>query len=132
MLPAPPYALATPFFRFRALAALAGRSPLGGDREVALATLLVARLALGALPPMALPQGARAARAAAARSWLASVALPAALRLPLARLVDATASIDRSGVGAALGAVVDAAAPHLDAPAIAELNDVVRTCEVPP
>src|SRR5690349_12491010 len=42
---APPYALSSPAFRFRALAVLAGRAPLGGQREVALATYLAARLA---------------------------------------------------------------------------------------
>jgi len=42
---APPYALAPTSFRFPALAALAGRAPLGGQREVVLAAYVVARLA---------------------------------------------------------------------------------------
>ena len=41
---APPYALTPTTFRFRALAALAGRAPLGGGRETALASYVVARL----------------------------------------------------------------------------------------
>ena len=128
----PPYALTTPRFRFRALAALAGRSPLGGEREVALATLLAARLAVGALPPQPLPQGVRLTRASGARAWFASLALPAALRQPLARLVDATTSVDRVGVEAALRAVIDAGTPQLDPPAIAELREVVRALAVQP
>ena len=96
----PPYALATPRFRFRALAALVGRSALGGDREVALATLLAARLVVGALPPQPLPQGVRITRANGARAWFAALALPAALRQSLARLVDATTSVDRDGARA--------------------------------
>ena len=35
----PPYALSAPVFRFRHLAALAGRAPIGGAREVALGLL---------------------------------------------------------------------------------------------
>jgi hypothetical protein len=122
----PPYALDTPRFRFRALAALAGRSPLGGEREVALATLLAARLVVGALPPQLLPQGVRVTRATGARAWFAALALPPSLRQPLARLVDATTSLDRDGLEAALRAVIDAGTPQLDPPAIAELRDVVR------
>ena len=40
----PPYALTAPVFRFRHLAALAGRAPIGGAREVALACFVAARL----------------------------------------------------------------------------------------
>ena len=42
-----PYSLESLAFPFPALAALAGRLPLGGGREVALAAMLVARLAHG-------------------------------------------------------------------------------------
>ena len=42
-----PYALEPLRFPFPALAALAGRLPLGGGREVALAALMTARLAQG-------------------------------------------------------------------------------------
>jgi hypothetical protein len=124
---APPYGLTTPRFRFRALAALAGRSPLGGEREVALATLLAARLVVGTLPPQPLPQGVRITRANGARAWFAALALPTPLRQSLARLVDATTSVDRDGVEAALRAVIEAATPQLDTLAIAELRDVLRS-----
>lgn len=93
MAPAlPPYALAVPSFRFRALAALAGRAVLGGPREVVLACFVGARLATalvrGAEP--ALSDEVRAARASGARTWLGAIALPASTRVPLARLIDAT------------------------------------------
>ena len=122
----PPYALETPRFRFRALAALAGRSPLGGEREVALATLLAARLAVGASSPQLLPQAVRVTRANGARAWFAALALPVALRQPLARLIDATASVKGDGVEPALRAVIDAGAPQLDASAMAELRELAR------
>ena len=122
----PPYALATPRFRFRALAALVGRSPLGGEREVALAALLAARLVVGALPPIPLPQTVRIARANGARAWFAALALPAALRQSLTRLVDATTSVDGDGLESALRSVIDLSAPALDPGATAELRDIMR------
>src|SRR5262252_2843900 len=95
----PPYALSSPRFRFRALAALVGRSPLGGEREVALATLLAARLVVGALPP--LPQQVRIVRANGARAWFAALAVPTSFRQSLTRLIDATTSVDRDGLESA-------------------------------
>jgi hypothetical protein len=127
----PPYALSTPRFRFRALAALVGRSALGGDREMALATLLAARLVVGAMPPQPLPQGVRVTRANGARAWFASLALPAALRQSLARLVDATASVDRDGLEPAFRAVVEMCTPPLDPMAIAELRELMRAVTAP-
>ena len=122
----PPYALATPRFRFRALAALVGRSPLGGEREVALATLLAARLVVGALPPAPLPQSVRIARANGARAWIAALALPTSLRQTLTRLLDATTSVDRDGLEAALRSVIEVTSAHVDASAIAELSELSR------
>ena len=127
----PPYALSTPRFRFRALAALVGRSALGGDREVALATLLAARLVVGAMPPQPLPQGVRITRANGARAWFASLALPTALRQSLARLVDATAAVDRDGLEPAFRAVVDMCTPPLDPMAVAELRELMRAVAPP-
>ena len=122
----PPYALTPPRFRFRALAALIGRSPLGGEREVALATLLAARLVVGALPPLPLPQGVRITRANGARAWFAALALPTQFRQSLARLLDATTSVDRDGLEGALRALIEASSPPLDAAAIGELREVLR------
>ena len=86
---------------------------------------------VGALPPQPLPHGVRATRAIGARAWLASLALPAALRQLLARLVDATASVDREGLEPAFRAVIEACTPPLDAMAVAELREVVRAFAVP-
>ena len=122
----PPYALASPRFRFRALAALAGRSPLGGEREVALATLLAARLVVGALPPSPLPQPVRIVRANGARAWFAALAVPPLFRQSLTRLMDATTSVDGDGLEATLRSVIEVSAPHLDAPALTELREIIR------
>ncbi|HYD53194.1 MAG TPA: hypothetical protein VEA99_11220 [Gemmatimonadaceae bacterium] len=87
----PPYAIIAPAFRFRALAALAGRAALGGPRELALACVIGARLAHALVPQrLSVDDAARAARAAGARAWLASAALPPATRVAMARLYDAT------------------------------------------
>lgn len=120
-----PYSLEPLTFPFPALAALAGRLPLGGGREVALASLLVARLALGlrGAEPTSTPD--RVARAASAKVWLASLALPAATRVPFARCVESTAGTSLQVAGA-LRSVIAATSPHLDGPAIQELEKLAR------
>lgn len=119
---APPYALAPTPFRFRALAALAGRAPLGGGRETALASYVVARLAAGCLPGAALALEERDARALAARTWLASLALPVPVRAPLVKVIESTRQENRAAVGAAVVTAADIAASYLDGPAVAELR----------
>lgn len=126
----PPYALASTPFRFAALAALAGRAPLGGRREVALAVYLGARLAHDALPDRALPVPSRAERAGHARTWLSTVALPAAVRPSLTSLVDASAG-ERAGIVNALRAVIAASDELLDAAALTELAQLVSVLEAP-
>ena len=125
LVAAPPYALATPTFRFRALASLAGRAPIGGPREVALATYLVARLVDDCQPSKMLPGPARAERAAAARNWLAGVALPNSIRALLAKLVDATAG-DSSQLGAPLSDAMAAVDSYLDPASRSELERLSR------
>ncbi len=117
-----PYALATPVFAFRALAALAGRAPLGGPRETAIATLIAARLVAGVVEPFPLLQPLRKARADAAKLWLSSVSLPATVRTSVLKLIDATTVDDRRIVAQALGKVTDVTAPHLDRGARSELE----------
>lgn len=123
-MPAPPFAIGPLAFSFPALAAAAGRAPLGGAREVVLACFMAARLSAAVLPPVALSEAGRAARAASARAWLASLSLPAAMRIPLARLVDATGGDDRAALAAALDGVTAVTAPHLDPAARSELADL--------
>lgn len=122
----PPFALALPAFRFRALAALAARAQLGGPREVVLACYLASRLARGVTGPPALPAEVRAGRAAAARSWLSALALPAGMRLPLAKLIDHTGGADPAAVAQALGRVTEVTAKYLDPGALSELQQLER------
>ena len=90
----PPYALTPPTFRFRALVALAERLPLGGDRELVLATFLAARLlwdwdaTVGSVPATV------QSRASAARQWLQALALPSPSRLVFQQLTDAVGQGD--------------------------------------
>jgi hypothetical protein len=121
-----PYALEALRFPFPALASLAGRLPLGGGREVALAALLTARLAQGAATSDALPPGDRAARASAAKVWLASLALPATTRVPFARCVESTTGTPLQVAGA-LRSLVAAAGAHLDGPSVQELEKLARS-----
>ena len=124
MLGPSPFALVTPAFRFRSLALAAGRAPLGGAREAALAALIAARLAAAMLPPVALSIAARTARADAARGWLGSVALPAVPKLAITRLVEATAAGDRQTVANAVAKVTEVTAPYLDKAARLELEEL--------
>jgi len=120
-----PYALAPTMLPLPALAALAGRLPLGGGREVALAVLAVARLGVVLLPPDVLDADERQGRAAAARVWLASLALPAPVRVPLARAIDASAA-DARAMSVALRALAAAVAQWLDGRAGLELDRLAR------
>lgn len=122
---APPYALSSPTFRFRALASLAGRAPLGGAREVALATYLVARLTDDCLPEKMLPLTARVERSTAAKGWLASIALSAPVRSALTRLAEATAG-DLSDVAPVLANAIAATTAFLDVAARTELDRLAR------
>jgi hypothetical protein len=122
----PPYALDAPAFRFRALAALAGRASLGGEREAALATLLAARLVAGALAPDRLPVELRAARAQAARGWLGALALPAGQRAAIARVIDASGGESLAPIAPSIERLRDALTRHLDAASLAELATLER------
>lgn len=126
---APPYALATPAFPFPALAALAGRAPLGGGREIALACFLAARLAAGMLTTAPLSVATRTGRAVAARAWLGALTLPAATRVLLARLMDTTAGEETTSVAAALARVLEHARPNLERGARQELEELLAALE---
>jgi len=107
-----PYAVEPNAFRFPALAAAAGRAPLGGQRETTLGVYLAVRLADDAASAAALPAALRAQRAVAARAWVASLAIPAAVRRALTRLLDATET-DGGPVEAALQGVTSVTAELL-------------------
>jgi hypothetical protein len=125
MIQAPPYALASPAFRFRALASHAGRAALGGDREIALAAFAVGRLAAAMLPPFTLTPADAAARVANTKQWLSSLALPGPQRAACIAVADAvTAGVKRPVVHAISG-LVEAAVRNLDQGSIAELHELM-------
>lgn len=99
---------------------MAARAALGGARETALACFMLARLCVALLPPLTISPSVRSARAAAARSWLSSVALPAQLRTACIKLAEATA-LDASAAAQPLQEVITVTAPSLDGPAHSEL-----------
>lgn len=123
-------------FPFRALAGFSARAPLGGSREAGIACFVAARLASELLASDPLPPAIRATRAASARAWMAAMALPAVLRVPLARLVDASGAIlpagadgdevTRSRASAAATALSAACKGHLDGPSRGELEQLAR------
>ena len=127
--PRAPYALEPNVFPFPALATLAGRAPLGGPREIALACFLVARLAGDANPARkvtALAPELVNTRAHAARHWLGSAALPTPVRTALLRLAESTAAGDKGAMHAALEVVMTVTANHLDRAARLELAKLAQ------
>src|SRR5688500_8190503 len=118
-----PFAVPPIRFPFRALAARVGRAPLGGEREVAMAALMVARLSCDALGLRAAEVKQREERATAAKTWLASIAVPARARPALSRALDATAR-DGAAVAAAIDELVKIAGAWLDEPSVAELRAI--------
>ena len=121
-----PYAVEPNAFRFPALAAAAGRAPLGGPRETTLGVYLAVRLADDAAASPALPAALRAQRAAAARAWVASLAITATVRRALIRLLDAT-EVEAGPVEAALGAVTSVTAESLPPAALLELEQLATS-----
>ncbi|MGV3708651.1 MAG: hypothetical protein ACO1Q7_07400 [Gemmatimonas sp.] len=120
-----PYSLRELAFPFPALAALAGRLPLGGGREIALAALTAARLASSMIGPEPLPADERTTRAAAARTWVASLALTSAMRAHFTRCYESTASTPAAAASTvrSLLSVINA---NLDGPASQELDRLAR------
>jgi hypothetical protein len=126
-----PYTLDLPVFRFRAIAALAGRAALGGPREAALAIYVGARLAHDTLPERGLLPEARKKRAEAARGWMSALAVPAGARAALVELFMATAGTP-TDVAPLLRRVTAVTAAHLDAPARLELERLADSLEASP
>ena len=119
----PPYALPAPVFRFRNLATLAGRAPIGGAREVALACFVAARLVNDCCDPLlALDEEARVARCVGAKGWLGTIAIPTPVRAPVAKLADASANGHPESMAPLVAALAKAADAFLDAAARSELD----------
>lgn len=125
----PPYALAPLRFPFPALAASLENAPLGGPREVCTAALQVARLVHSSRTSR-LGSQARAGRAAATRSWLASMALPKDLFEALANVALATGrSVPVSHSDPQLVELLALLNPYLDPAARAEISQLVGADE---
>lgn len=122
----PPYALSTPSFRFRALASHAGRAALGGNREVALACFVSARLIAGLLPPISIGSVDSAGRAAGARQWLASLSLPSVTRAAATAAIDAVSDNNSRAAGKALKMLIEAGKAQLDPASVGELAELAN------
>ena len=127
-----PYALPTPAFRFRQLASLAGRAPIGGAREVALACFVAARLISDCCDPaLDLDEASRAARCVGAKAWLATIAIPSPVRTPVQRCAEASSLADPAAMAPLVAGLAKAAASFLDAAARGELEALAtRLCGV--
>jgi len=125
--PRAPYALEPTVFPLPALATIAGRAPLGGPREIALACFLVGRIVMDAASrTAALSAEQRNARSLGAKHWLGSAAIPTPVRSALGRLAELTASEDRGALKSALDSVMTVTANHLDSAARLELGRLAQ------
>jgi hypothetical protein len=122
----PRYSLEEPVFPFPALAAAAGRSALGGPREVTLACLMAARLAAALVEPFDIPPELHRARADRARHWSGTLTVPGDVRAMLMRVIELAGRCDRISAAAALDDLVLAAASHLDEQSRAELRGMAQ------
>lgn len=91
---------------------------------------MIARLARDAIGEKALSAESRAERAASAKSWLASLAVPARVRPVMVRALEATARSPEE-VAAVLADVIRAAGNALDAASREELRAVAASLVVP-
>lgn len=123
--PRQPYALDTPAFAFATIATFAARAPLGGPREIALATFVTARIADDVCADRQLPDTARRSRAASAKRWLATLTIAEPTRKAFVDLATATES-DAATTAAALRRVIEVTAGVLDAASRSELERLAR------
>lgn len=106
---------------------MAGRAPLGGPREIALACLLVGRIVVDAVSTNGLLSiEQKRQRAQGARQWLGAAAIPSPVRVALSRLAEASCQDDRIAIRAALDSVMAVTASQLDPPARLELGRLAQ------
>jgi len=110
----PRFTLATPVFRFRALAALTARTSLGGDRETVLACMQLGRLCAGLLPPYTMSRELTVERIEQTRQWVSALAVPTGIRAVAFSIFGALNGFDRSRAALALADLVKAAYGQLD------------------
>lgn len=118
----PRFTLATPVFRFRALAALTARASLGGDRETVLACLQLGRLCAGLLPPYTMSRELTVERIEHTRQWVSALAVPTGIRAVAFSIFGALNGFDRSRAALALADLVKAAYGQLDEASRFELD----------
>ena len=128
----PRYALATPVFRFRALAALSGRASLGGDRETLVACLQLGRLCAGILPPYEISRELTSERTENTKQWLSSLAVPSGIRSTAFGIFGALSGFDRARCAIAFTDLVKAASAQLDEASRAELNALLAELSASP
>ena len=122
----PRYSLEEPVFPFPALAAAAGRLALGGPREVTLACLMGARLAVALIEPFDIAPESHRERADRARHWSATLTIPGEVRTMLLRVIELAGQADRAGAAGALDDLSAVAAAQLDERSRAELRVVAQ------
>ena len=122
----PRFALTTPVFRFRALAALSARASLGGDRETVLACLQLGRLCAGLLPPYEMAPEPVLERSENTRQWLSSLAVPSGIRSTAFGIFGALSGLDRARLADAFTDLVKAASGQLDEASRAELSALIQ------
>ena len=127
----PRFALATPVFRFRALAALSGRASLGGDRETVIACLQLGRLVAGILPPYEMSREMLVERTENTKQWLSSLAVPSGIRSTAFGVFGALQGLDRARCAIAFLDLVKAATEQLDEASRAELNALLQELSGP-
>lgn len=105
---------------------MGAHAPLGGPREIALACLLVVRVAVDAgRDGVVLTPEQRRTRAAHIRHWLGAATLPGPVRAALVRLADATVP-DQPALASALDAVMTVTANNLEPAARLELGKLAQ------
>jgi hypothetical protein len=104
---------------------MAGRAPLGGPRELALACFVVCRM-VNVVAPATLTPEQRKSRALGARQWLGAAAIPAPARAALVKLADAVVGGEAASVRDALGGVIAVTANRLDPGARLELGRLAQ------
>jgi hypothetical protein len=125
--PRHPFALDTPTFSFPALAALAGRAPIGSARDIAIVAFATARMA-DEVRPGGLPVDERKARAAGARKWMATLSLAESVRRAFTDLIAATEQ-DGAAVASALRHVIEVTGAQLDPASRSELDRLAKDVE---
>lgn len=119
--PRAPYSLEPNAFPLPALAALAGRAPLGGQRETALACFVVGRLVASACLAGASSSEQGKERVQGIKQWLGAATVPPPLKQGLIKAAECASEGDRGGVKTALDSVMTVTANQLDPAARLEL-----------